>query len=50
MSFEPIFDPSGLTLRASVVDAPVFVPGDVNGDGRVDILDLVDVAAKLDKP
>ena len=50
MSFEPIFDPSGLTLRASVVDAPVFVPGDVNGDGMVDILDLVDVAAKFDKP
>ena len=40
VSFEAVFDPSGLTLRASVVDVPVVVPGDVNGDGRVDSADL----------
>ena len=40
MSFEAIFDASGLTLRAAVVDVPVVVPGDVNGDGRVDATDL----------
>ena len=40
VTFEAILDASGLTLRASVVDVPVVVPGDVNGDGRVDAADL----------
>ena len=47
VSFEAIFDASGLTLRASVVDVPVVVPGDVNGDGRVDSSDLRIVVKKF---